>query len=184
MQFQYQSSFTPAFIKDFVELSDIILQIHETPKDVYTTLANEVGLSANVVQEGRQGVAYCVRKGLKVSHPLLDETAISIDGKPFDEVVAILRQCTHFVSFDPDTFFSSVACALGCFSIVEADLKPDELEERKNNLGFISWDGHNLEETWNYRQQLLDKFDKNECLNKSCVQAFFNFWEERLNASN
>jgi len=184
VQFQYQSFFTPTFIKDFVELSDIILQIIEMPKDVHKTLFNEVELSANVVQKGRQGVAYSVRKGLKVNHPLLDETAISIDGKPFDEVVAILRQCTHFVSFDPDTFFSKIACALGCYSIVEADLKPDDLEERKNNSGFISWDGHNIEETWNYRQQLLDKFDETERYNKSCVQAFFNFWEQRLNGSN
>ena len=181
VQFQYQSIYTPAFIEGFVELSDIILQIHETPKDVYTTLANEIELSADVVQEGRQGVAYCTRKGLKVDHPLLDETAISIDGKPFDEVVAILRQCTHFVSFDPDTFLSSIASALGCFSIVEADLKPNDLEERKNTQAFISWDSHNIEETWNHRPQLLDRFDEKERLNKSCVQAFFNFWEQRLN---
>lgn len=183
VQFQYKNIFTPAFIEGFVELSEILLHIVEMPKDVHRTLATEVGLNAKLVQEGRQGIAYCVRKGLKVNHPLLDETAINIDGKPFDEVVSILRKCSHFVSFDPDTFFTSIASALGCFSIVSAELKPDELVERKKNMGFISWDGQNIEETWDYRQQLLDRFDNFERNNKSIVQAFFNFWENRLNVS-
>lgn len=183
VQFQYRDIYTPAFIKDFVELSEILLYIIEMPKDVYKILITEVGLSAKVVQEGRRSIAYCVRKGLKVNHPLLDETAINIDGKPFNEVVSILKQCSHFVSFDPDTFFTSIASALGCFSIVSADLKPDDLAERKKNMGFISWDGQNIEETWDYRQQLLDRFDNFETNNKSNVQAFFNFWENRLNVS-
>ena len=183
VQFQYNSHFTPAFIEGFVELSDIFLQIHEMPKNVHSILAKEVGLSAKVLQEGRQGVAYCVRKGLKVNHPFLDKNSINIDGKPFDEVVAILRECSHFVSFDPDTFFSWIASALGCFSIVEADLKPDDLLERKKKWGFISWDGQNIEESWGYRRQLLDKFDEFVRNNKLNVQAFFNFWENRLNVS-
>ena len=33
-------------------------------------------------------------------------------------------------------------------------------------------------------QEVLDKFDETERYNKSCVQAFFNFWEQRLNGSN
>ena len=183
VQFQHKSIFTPAFIEGFVELSEILLHIVEIPKNVHKILAEEVGLNAKVVQEDRKGVAYCVRKGLKISHPLLDKTAINIDGKPFDEVVAILRQCSHFVSFDPNTFFSSVACALGCFSIVAADLKPDDIVKRKNKMGYISWDGKDIENTWNYRQQLLDRFDNSEKKNKSNVQAFFNFWEDRLNVS-
>lgn len=183
VQFQYSSYFTPAFIEGFVELSEILLRVVEVPKYVHQTLSKEVGLSANVVQKGRQGVAYCVRKGVKVNHPLLDETAINVDGRTFDEVVAILRQCTHFVSFDPDTFFNIIACALGCFPIVLAELKPDDLEERKINERYISWDGQNIEETWNYRQHALDALDKFESINKSSVQAFFRFWEQRLNVN-
>jgi len=183
VQFQYQSIYTPAFIEGFVELSDIILHVQETPKEVYETLANEIELSAAVVQEGRQGVAYSVRKGRKVPHPLLDETAINLDGKPFDEVLVILRKSTHFVSFDPDTFLTSIAAALGCFPVVEADLTPDELENRKNMLGFISWDSKNIEETWSHRPQLLDKLNNDEQRNKTCVQEFYDFWEARLNDS-
>lgn len=183
VQFQYRSVFTPAFIEGFVELSEILLYVLEVPKYVHQTLTKEVGLSANVVQKGREGVAYCVRKGVKVNHPLLDETAINVDGRPFDEIVAILRQCTHFVSFDPDTFYSLVACALGCYSIVLADLNPDQLEERKINQRYISWNGQNIEETWNYRQHALDELDKSERLNKSNVEAFFRFWEQRLNVA-
>lgn len=65
----------------------------------------------------REVDAYCVRKG-SITKPYHSNDAILIDNLQFDEVITILKKTRRFISYDTQTFFSTLAVLCGAESIV------------------------------------------------------------------
>ncbi len=184
VQFLWSKEYIAAEIEGFVELSNVILRVESSPNDPHTALSNELTLGHTELHRNRTNVAYCVRKGNQLEHPLIDERAINIDGRPREEVINILRTSKYFISFDPATFYSCIAAALGCFSVVVTDTdveqqgvttRPWLTFERK---GF---EPPNYEDAWRERRKLLDHFESFDVDARKSVSEFIEFWRDRLN---
>ena len=66
----------------------------------------------------REGNCFLVRKGRSRPDLPASVPGIIIDGLSEKEKVEVMNKCKYFYSYDPQTFYSSVAAVCGCVSIV------------------------------------------------------------------
>jgi hypothetical protein len=123
LYFRYSDIFDP-FQFPGSKTSDLILYVLDLPLDLFYEPPQS---------SARTGTAYCLRKGQgrKIEHNL--ENSILIDGKSNKEIADIFRSIETFISYDTNTFYSSLAVLCGCNSVVvpldgvsEISWRPDE----------------------------------------------------------
>lgn len=93
-------------------MSNNILSVTHFASDLY----NEDNVAFQ-----RAGTAYCVRKGKdkQLCHDLSE--SICIDGLTHQEISQIFKRVKQFISYDTRTYYSLLAAACGCESIVIPD---------------------------------------------------------------
>lgn len=112
-------------------LSPDPLHIVHYPVNIY----NGIGAT---LDEGRSGIAYCVRKGSFVDGLFDRKDATCIDGLSHEECASVFKRVERFYSFDPYTAYSSFAALCGAISIVippENMTKSDWYEKDSSRLG-------------------------------------------------
>ena len=182
VEFKFNEEFTGASIPGFSETANMILKIAVPNVGDYTTLRSNVGKTRSEMLDGREGVAYCVRKGQLRECHLIDDDAICIDGKNINEVTAILKKVKYFVSFDPHTYFSNLAVVQGCYSMVSCPTYDGAETSAAATRPFLAFSKEQLDSSWDNRSALLDMFDENLVLARQNAKEFHQFWLGRLNS--
>ena len=187
VEFKFEQGFAGASIEGFSEFSDLRLNILLPKKIDYEELRNNVRRSFEDMHSCRVGTAFCVRKGKYYPHKLIDQNSICIDGRDLQEIRDIFKKVKYFISFDDTTYFSHLAVAYGCYSIIlpaeSVSNGSREVEKRNEKLPWIAFSDDQIIKSWESRKALLEFFDNQIVESKENVLAFFNFWEERLNCN-
>ena len=68
--------------------------------------------------ELREGNCYIVRKGSKRKDVPANFDGPIIDGLSESEIVSLFNKCKYCISYDTQTFYSSIAAICGCISVV------------------------------------------------------------------
>lgn len=162
------------FVAYGVKVSSVLAKITHYPIDVYN-------MEDAAVE--REGVAYCVRKGVGKSfiHPV--EGAVNIDGLSHEEIAAILKKAKYFYSYDLYTAYSKFAVLCGCISIVVPDdgvAVEDWYPNIESRYG-LSYGLDNVEWAQNTAPLMLEKILKDE---KDMLSLVIKMTEEiKLNFS-
>jgi hypothetical protein len=123
VQFPYSQSFAP-IVQPGLEVAPFCLNVLEVPWELFLRKESEVSIQ-------RSGSAYAVRKGkgAVLQHESAD--SICIDDLSLAEVSEIFKRVKTFVSYDPATFYSTLAALSGCDSVVIPE----------SNASFSFWAG-------------------------------------------
>lgn len=181
VEFKFNKEFTGASIPGFSETADLVLKVALPNIEDYTTMKSNVSKTRDELLAGREGVAYCVRKGQFREHDLVSENAICIDGMSFEKVKMVLKTVKYFISFDPHTYFSNLAVVHGCYSIVSCPEFDGAEITAAASRPFIAFSDQQLEDSWDHRAKLLHRFDENMLLARHNVKEFHQFWLNRIN---
>ena len=186
VEFKFDKDYAGSTIDGFSEASDIILHILMPRKPEYQTLTNNINKNYEYLHSNKKGTAYCIRKGKFYSHPLIQEDSICIDGKNSQETREIMTKVKYFVSFDPYTYYSSMAVVYGCHSLVlpSLDLSKKEIIEWKkrfNKEPWLAFSEDELDLSWEKRHKLLENFNSSLQKSRQNVKAFDDFWIKRIN---
>jgi hypothetical protein len=189
VEFKFDKNYNGSAIQGFSETSDIILNIFMPRKIHYQTLKNNVEQSMDNLLSNRKGTAYIIRKGKFYPHPLISEDSICVDGKNADEIMEIMKKVKHFVSFDPYTYYSTIAVVYGCYSLILPPLNQSkkELINWKKRFKTEPWSAFcedKLELSWDNRWKLLKHFDDSLRVSKNNVERFHNFWTAKINGKD
>lgn len=186
IEFKFEKHFVGASIDGFSTCSGLRLNIL-MPKTIdYNELKNNVRRSLEDMHSCRVGTAFCVRKGKQHPHRLIDQSSICIDGRGLNEIREIFKKVKYFVSFDDETYFSHLASAYGCYSIISAsNFKKNCLtraDQRMKKMPWLAYSEEQIKNSWENRVKLLEFFDNRVAESKSSVLEFFDFWVKRLNS--
>jgi hypothetical protein len=177
VQFRYNSNYVAAEIPGFVEISDIELYVNVPPNDAYLELKSSINISMEEIHQTKSGVAYLVKKGVFTDHPMIDNLSIKLDGLERSSVIKTLKDVKYFISFDPDTFYSEIAAALGCISIIV----PQKNSPNKAERPWLAINDQDIESAWNARRELLESWEKSRGVSRGNVKHFVDFWRNRIN---
>jgi hypothetical protein len=140
-------------------------------KDVYQEVA------------GRD-ICYAIRKGDVDFEPIFGITheSINIDNFTRREVADIFSKCKRFISFDHNTFYSSLAVLSGCESIVV--MPPSKIKSKDlcsgNKLNWLAYDVEDLPRAISHSSEALEYFDGLIGRTEKSVLDFINFWRIRI----
>lgn len=187
VNFKWNPGYESVTINGFNEESDIGLMVHVPPQDAQAALERNVNLSFEEMHENRRYTSFIVRKGIKLETSLLNENSIQLDDRDRSEVISIIQDSTHVVSFDPYTFYSDIAAAFGCHSVVLASpsrILDDKLwGERKTQNPWLAFQEEDIATAWQSRTKLLEQFQSDIGNARKNVKAFYQFWNHRLNSA-
>ena len=181
VEFKFNQEFAGAKILGFSETADLTLYIWMPDEETISTFRRNIDVSQKKLQKDRIGVAYCIRKGQKRQHDLIGEDAICIDGKSMDEIIVILKKVKYFVSFDPDTYYSELAVAHGCCSLISSPNYEGKEADALRSRPYIAFSTDQIEASWKGRTALLQKFEDAATLSRQNVAQFYDFWDRRIN---
>ena len=185
VEFKFNKKFTGSVIENFNYASDLELRVFMPNKNELSMLQNNCTFSKESLLKDRTGTAYCIRKGRFRPHELVSENSICIDGKSMEEIYEIFQKVKYFVSYDPDTYFSIIAVAYGCYSLIVEPEKPNNVTgiwgEQFENEPWIATRSDQLDQSWDSRKLLLQKFETSLSETMSNVENFYNFWLEKVN---
>lgn len=164
LYFLYGEKFRNGFNHPFSQISNTILDILHIPIDMYE----------NKNLSDRQGVAYCLRKNKNpfIIHDTKD--SICIDGKSHLEISKIFNQCKTFISYDPYTFYSTLAVISGCESIIAPlnDKKSNDLYPDLSYLNGIAYGFEDLDRANTTVSLLFDRISNSEVNNEIKIINF------------
>ena len=181
VEFKFNQEFAGAEISGFSETADLTLKVWMPNEKTLSTFQANIGASREELNKGRSGVAYCVRKGQPRHNELIDEEAICIDDKNIEEVTDILKKVEYFISFDPDTYYSELAVAYGCCSLISCEIYDGKEAEALKKRPYIAFSRDQIEASWEGRATLLKKYDDAASLSRQNVAQFYEFWAQRIN---
>jgi len=181
VEFKYSQVFTGAEISGFSETADFTLHVLMPDEEILSALRRDINASSEELHKNRGGVAYCVRKGTPRQNDLINEDAICIDGRSMDEIIDILKNVKYFISFDPSTFYSEVAVALGCYSLVSCPKYDGKEIDAANERPHLAFSPDQIEGSWKRRAALLQQFERAATLSRQNVAQFYEFWVQRIN---
>ena len=101
-----------------------------------------------------------------------------------DKVTEILKKVKYFVSFDPDTYYSELAVAHGCFSLISCPQYDGEEQHAINQRPYIAFLPDQIEASWAGRTNLLQKYEDAMSLSRQNVAQFYEFWARRINLTS
>ena len=166
LYFRYSDIFDP-FQFPGSKTSDLILYVLDLPLDLFYEPSHSLK---------RTGTAYCLRKGQgrKIEHDL--ENSILIDGKNNQEIADIFRSVETFISYDTNTFYSSLAVLCGCNSVVIPldGVSEDEWRPNKETRNGVAYGIENLEEAKATAVLARDALLEKERNSQECVQKFID----------
>jgi hypothetical protein len=170
LYFLYGEKFRNGFRHPFSQISNTLLDILHVPTDLYQ--------NKNITN--RQGVAYCLRKNKNPSFIHDTKDSICIDGKSHLEVSKIFNQCKTFISYDPYTFYSTLAVISGCESIIapQNDKKINDLYPDLSFMNGIAYGFEDLDRAQKTAPLLFDRIFSFEANNELKI---FNFLKEADN---
>jgi hypothetical protein len=172
VQFRYSDYFDPVITRN-IETAPNILNLIDIPWALY---------QENDKTIERKGTAYAVRKGKgkKLVHDLND--SICIDGKSHSEIAHIFKHIKTFISYDTETFYSSLAVVSGAISVVipDSDTITSEVRQTRPIENGIAYGFDDIPRAMSTKQMLIDKLKKMESDSKTNVSEFIEFWENRL----
>jgi len=187
VNFKWRPEYESVLINGFNEESGIGLEVHVPPQDAFTALEQNVNLSLEELHSNRRHTCFLVKKGTKIETSLLNENSIQLDNRDRSEIISVMLGSTHFVSFDPHTYYSEIASALGCHSVVLASpskILDDKLWEIYKQLHpWLAFQEEGIATAWHSRMKLLEKFQSAVGNTRDDVKAFFQFWSHRLNSA-
>lgn len=188
VEFKFNQNYSSSVIHNFSELSDITLFILIPKKTEYEALKNNVNCKPEEILTSKTETAFCVRKGKFRPHPLITDQSICIDGKKTQEIREIMKQVKYFISFDPYTYYSTMASVYGCYSLIIAPDDQSETEilewnKRSEEEPWLAFYENQLENSWRNRRKLLEYFDNSLQQSRNNVKKFHNFWTNRINSN-
>jgi len=187
VNFKWRPEYESVLINGFNEESAIGLEVHVPPQDAVTALEQNVNLSLEELHSNRRHTCFLVKKGTKIETSLLNENSIQLDNRDRSEIISVMLGSTHFVSFDPHTYYSEIASALGCHSVVLASpskILDDKLwENHKQQHPWLAFQEEGIATAWHSRMKLLEKFQSAVGNTRDDVKAFYQFWSHRLNSA-
>lgn len=181
IEFKYDQNFTGAEILGFSETADFTLNVLLPDEEILSTFQGNISATSEQLHKGRVGAAYCVRKGTQRQHDLINEDAICIDGRNMDEIVNILKKVKYFISFDPATFYSDIAVALGCYSLISSPKYDEKESDAANERPHLAFSPDQIKGAWKSRSALLHQFESAASLSRQNVAQFYEFWARRIN---
>jgi hypothetical protein len=136
------------------------------------------------VANDRAGTAYCIRKGKgkKISHDI--ENSILIDGLSHEEISSIFKRVKQFISYDTRTYYSQLAAACGCESIVIPDegISEEECFPEEGTRYGVSYGFENLEKSIATRSLVSDYLTARDLISENKVVNFLieidNFFDQ------
>lgn len=170
----------------FIAFREIFNNNILNPKGITVTLYNfDFELYKNTNDKKRIGCCYIIRKGIHRNDlPDFFDGPI-IDNMTEKEIVKVFNQCQYCISYDTQTFYSTIAAICGCISIVIP-------EKGKNRADYLKKDDEvygvaygKTEKELKYAEETKDKMrrkidsysrDNEDNMNifiQSCKQKFF-----------
>lgn len=166
--------FDPAYMGEDVKHNMLCIQNYR--EDVYRQY-NPI--------EGREGIAYCVRKGASREDidSALIENAVCIDGLPHERVAKVFNECKYFYSYDDYTAYLAYAAMCGCVPII-IPVKGKSLEEwlpdATDRYG-IAYGEENIDFAIETRPLILEKIKRSEREAEENVRRFIATCAEYFN---
>lgn len=171
VQFLYSRRFS-AVQAAGLEIAPDLLDIIVVPWDLYIENNNIA----------REGTAYAMRKRSK--KPIVHETSnsIPIDDLTPAEVASVLKRVRTFISYDPHTMYSAFAVLAGCDSVVIPDhgVSIDQWCPDIAGRAGIAYGFDDLLRARATRDELISRLRDRDRRNVQSVQAFVQFWSERI----
>lgn len=181
VEFKFNQEFAGAEISGFSETADLTLKVWMPDEETLSTFQGNIGASREELNNDRVGVAYCVRKGTLRRNELINKDAICIDGRSMEEVKKILKMTKYFISFDPTTYYSELAVAYGCSSLISCPIYDGTESDAANERPYLAFSSDQIDASWKRRATLLQKFEDAASYSRQHVAQFYEFWDRRIN---
>jgi hypothetical protein len=124
----------------------------------------------------RNGTAYCIRKGRgkKICHD--EDNSILIDGLNHEEISSIFKRVKQFISYDTRTYYSQLAAACGCESIVIPDegISEDQCFPEVGTRFGVSYGFENIEKSISTRHLVADYLTQRDFASEENVLNFIS----------
>lgn len=179
--FRFEEEYLSVDIPGFCETAEQILNVLLPPDDALEFLRASVDIPLQNLVSDRVGTAFLVKKGRKIDTGLISEDAICIDSFSRQRCLETFKNVRNFVSFDPHSFYSDIAAAYGCKSVVIADTYAYSKGSTYRDLRpWLFFGDDNFEEFMPDRHALLDNWNQRQVKSQTSVDEFIDYWAARM----